>query len=117
MYTTICTYTLVPGSGAALKRHIQAHFVPRISCLPGFVGYYLLEVSADQLVSVSIFDSKGKADLASGPTGFWLRRLSAAAGDCILGPPVIVSGQTEGYSRLEARASRSVRQQRPPAGG
>ena len=105
MYTTIDKYRIVPGAGAELKRHIQMEFKPLIGRLPGFVGYYLLEVGADQLVSVSIFASKGKADLASGPTGFWMRRLSSALGDCILGRPEIVSGQTEVYSRVEAPTS------------
>ena len=75
------------------------------------------KVGTDQLVSISIFDSKGKAALADGPMGFWMRRLSAALSDCILGRPAIVSGQTEVYSRVETLASRSVGHQHPPAGG
>jgi hypothetical protein len=108
MYTTICKYDIVPGSGAEFKRCIQAEVEPRISCLPGFVGYYLLEVSTDQVVSVSVFDSKGHADIASGPTGFWMRNV---LGDYILELPEIVSGQTEVYSSVEARSSRSDCQQ------
>lgn len=114
MYTTICKYTIVPGSMAEFfKRRIQAEFEPLISRLPGFVGYCLLEVNADQVVSVSTFDSKGHADMASGPMGFWMRRLSSATGDSILGQSEIVSGQTEMDSSVEARSSRSVRQQQP----
>ena len=99
MYTTLRTYYLKPGSGSRLKRRIQAHIEPRISGLPGFIGSYLLEVSADQVTSVSIFDSKGHADIASGPTGFWMRD---ALGDDVLGLPEIIAGQTAVYNGKEA---------------
>jgi hypothetical protein len=105
MYTTLYTYTLVPGAGAALKRRIQMELEPLIRRLPGLIDYYLLEGGTDQLVSISIFDSKGKAEMADGPMGFWVRCLRAALGDCILGQPAIVSGQTEISSRVEALAS------------
>ena len=108
MYTTVRTYYLKPGSGSRLKRRIQAHVEPRISGLPGFVAFYLLEVSADQMTSVRIFDSKGKADIASGPTSFWMRD---ALGDDILGLPEIIAGQTDVYSSVEARSRHSDRQQ------
>ena len=108
MYTTICKYTIVPGSGSELKRRIQAQVEPRISGLPGFVAFYLLEVSADQMTSVKIFDSKGHADLASGPTSFWMRD---ALGDDVLGLPEIIAGQTDVYSSVEARSRHSDHQQ------
>jgi hypothetical protein len=107
MYTTICKYTLVPRAGDKLQQRIQAEYESLISRLPGLVGYYLLLGNADQLISISIFDSKGHADLASGPLGFCIRN---ALGDCILGQPQIVSGQTEVDSNGEARASRSDRE-------
>ena len=99
MYTTVRTYTIKPGSWPELKRRIQTHVEPRISSLPGFVGYYLLEVSADQITSVRIFDSKGHADIASGPTSFWMRD---ALGDDVLGLPEVIAGQTDVYSSVEA---------------
>ncbi len=92
MYTTICTYTLVPGAWAKLKQRLQTEYKPLISRLPGLLDYYLLQGKADQLISISIFDSKGHADLASGLLGFCMRN---ALGDCMLGQPKIVSGQTE----------------------
>ena len=108
MYITVRTYYLRPGSWSRLKRRIQAHVEPQISGLPGFVGSYLLEVSADQMTSVCIFDSKGYADIASGPTGFWMRH---ALGDSVLGLPEIISGQTDVYSSVEARSRHRDRQQ------
>jgi hypothetical protein len=57
------------------------------------VNYYLIEGNADQVISISIFDSKGHADLSSGPLGYCMRKV---LGDCLLGQPQIVSGQTEG---------------------
>ena len=114
MYTTIGTYTLVPGARAKLKQLLQAEYKSLISRLPGLVGYYLFEGNADQVISISIFDSKGHADLSSGLLGFCIRKV---LGDGILGQPQIVSGQTEGEGSGAARASRGIRRQNPPAGG
>jgi hypothetical protein len=106
MYTTIRTYHIKPGSWPELKRRIQTQIEPRISELPGFIVSYLLEVSANKVTSVSIFDSKGHADLASGPIGFWMRQ---ALGDYVLGLPEIISGQTEVYNGMQACSSHSDR--------
>jgi hypothetical protein len=108
MYTTLRTFYIMPESGSELRRRIRAHVEPLIRGLPGFVGYYLLEVSADKVTSVSIFDSKGHADIASGPTSFWMRD---ALGDYGLGLPEIISGQTDVYSSVETRSSHSDCQQ------
>ena len=99
MYTTIRTYYVKPGSGSQLKGRIQALVAPLIRGLPGFVGYYLLDVSTDQVTSISIFDSKDHADAASGPTGFWMRD---ALGDYIRGLPEIIAGQTEVHNDRKA---------------
>ncbi len=107
MYTTIHTYYIKPGSGTELKQRIQALVEPRISGLPGFVGYYLLEVRTDRMTSISIFDSKGHADMASGPTGFWMRD---ALNNSVLGLPEIIAGQTDVYSG-QACSSQRDRQQ------
>ena len=111
MYTTIRNYYIKPGSGSQLKRRIQELVEPQISTLPGFVGYYLLEVRTDRMSSVSIFDSKGHADLASGPTGFWMRE---ALGDDVLGLPEIIDGQTDVYNVTQAHSSQRDRQQMVP---
>ena len=102
MYTTICNYTLVPGAGAQLKQRLQEEYESLTSCLPGLVGYYLLQGSADQVISINLFDSKAHADLASGPLGFCMRKV---LGDYILGPPEVVSGQIEVESSVAACTS------------
>jgi Antibiotic biosynthesis monooxygenase len=107
MYTTIHTYYVKPGSGSELRQRIQALVEPRISGLPGFIGYYLLEVRTDRVTSISIFESKGHADMASGPTGFWLRH---ALGDAVLCLPEIIAGQTDVYNG-QACSSQRDRQQ------
>jgi hypothetical protein len=114
MYTMICTYTLEPGSGAQLKQRLQAEYESLISRLPGLVSYCLLWRNAEQVISINIFDSKGHADLSSGPLGFCMRKV---LDDCILGRPEIVSGQTEVESTIAARVSRGTRQQHRPAEG
>ncbi len=108
MYTTIRKYYIVPGSASELKRRVQADFEPLVSCLPGFVAYYLLDVSIDEVVSISIFESKGYADIASGPTAFWTRDFLDGF---VLGLPEITTGQTEVYHSVQGRSSQSDRQQ------
>ncbi len=58
------------------------------------------------MTSISIFDSKGHADMASGPTGFWM---SEALGNEVLGLPEIFAGQTEVYTVTQARSSQRDR--------
>ena len=107
MYTTIHIYYIKAGYGSWLKQRIQALVEPRISNLPGFVGYYLLDERTDRMTSISIFDTKGHADMASGPTGFWMRE---ALEDSILGLPEIIAGQTDVYIG-QACSSQRDRQQ------
>ena len=114
MYATICTYALVPGARAKLKQLLQAEYKSLISRLPGLLGYSLLQGKADQLISISIFDSKGHADLSSGLLGFCMRKV---LDDGILGRPEIVSSQIEVESSGAARASQSICRQQSPAEG
>ncbi len=107
MYTTIRTYYIKPGSGSQLKQRIQEFVEPQISGLPGFMSYYLLEVRTDRMSSISNFDSKGHADMASSPTGFWMRK---ALGNDVLGLPEIIDGQTEVYTVTQARSSQRDRE-------
>jgi hypothetical protein len=104
MYTTIHTYYLKPGSGSELKQRIQACVEPRISGLPGFVGFYLLEVRTDRMTSISIFDSKGHADTAS---GYWIRD---ALSDFALGLPEIIAGHTDVYNGQACSSQRDHQQ-------
>ncbi len=60
----------------------------KVEHLP-FLFSSLLEMNDNKVTIVSFFDSKGHADLASGPIGFWVR---AALGDYILKVPAIPSG-------------------------
>jgi hypothetical protein len=107
MYTTIHTYYIKPESCSVLKQRIQALVEPRISGLPGFVGFYLLEERTDRMTSISIFDSKGHADIASGPSGFWIRD---ALRDSVLGLPEIITGQTDVYNGQACSSQRDYQQ-------
>jgi hypothetical protein len=107
MYTTIHTYYLKSGSCSGLKQRIQALVEPRISGLPGFVGFYLLEVRTDRMTTISIFDSKGHADIAGGPSGFWIRD---ALSDSVLGLPEITAGHTDVYNGQACSSQRDHQQ-------
>ena len=107
MYTTIHTYYIKPGSGSLLKQRIQRLVEPRINSLPGFVGYYLLEVSSDRMTSIRIFDSKVHADIANGPTSLWMRD---ALDDFVLGLPEVIAGHTHVYSSQGCSSQRDQQQ-------
>ena len=45
----------------ALKNLIEHDFVSRIERLPGFHGYYMCNVDARQLLTISLFDTRASA--------------------------------------------------------
>ena len=89
-------------------RRIQALVEPQIHRLPGLVDYYLLEVSPDQITSISLFDNKGHADMANGPIDFWLRK---ALDGCMQGLPEISAGPTNGSNGRQAGTGQGEYQQ------
>ena len=58
MYASVRKYSVLPGSVDEWTRHVQAEFVPLISNVSGFIAYYALEGSNDEVVTVSIFDTQ-----------------------------------------------------------
>jgi hypothetical protein len=48
------------GSVDKIGQRVTDDFVPVVSAIPGFLGYYVIKVGGDKLVTVSIFeDDKG----------------------------------------------------------
>ena len=63
-----------------LAEKITDTLMPRISELPGFGGYYLIEAGDGVMTSVSLFETSAQADESTRVAGEWVReqKLEAA---------------------------------------
>ena len=89
MYTAIRKYYVIPGRGDEFIQRVQVGFVPIISEVPGFVAYYLLEVRNDEIVSISIFDTRTGAEESTLRAATWVEKNIASL---IHGLPEITVG-------------------------
>jgi hypothetical protein len=73
-----------------LTKKVNDTLVPRLSELPGFNGYYLIEAGNGVMSSVSLFDTSAQADESTRVAGEWIgeQELEAA----LPKPPKITSG-------------------------
>ncbi|MGH7526790.1 MAG: hypothetical protein ACREMX_08800 [Gemmatimonadales bacterium] len=63
MFATIRKYTPKPGSDIKagmeqLRRQLHDDFLPIVQGIPGFHGYYALNVENRDLVTISVFESR-----------------------------------------------------------
>jgi oxalate decarboxylase/phosphoglucose isomerase-like protein (cupin superfamily) len=60
MYASVRLTQAKPGTVEEIGQRVTDDFVAIVSRIPGFVGYYVINVGGDKLVTVSIFeDDKG----------------------------------------------------------
>jgi len=74
-----------------LTKKVNEALIPRLSELPGFSGYYLVEAGAGVVTSVSLFDSQEHADESTRLAATWIRdeKLEGA----LPNPPKITFGE------------------------
>lgn len=56
-----------------LARRVNEGFVPLVSGMPGFTGYYLLDGGPDVLITISMFDSADEAFASNQAAADWVR--------------------------------------------
>jgi hypothetical protein len=56
-----------------LKQKVDASLTPRLSKLPGFNGYFLIEAGNGVMSSVNFFDNSAHADESTRVVAEWLR--------------------------------------------
>jgi hypothetical protein len=56
-----------------LKQKVDASLTPRLSKLPGFNGYFLIEAGNGVMSSVNFFDNSAQADESTRVVAEWLR--------------------------------------------
>jgi hypothetical protein len=74
MHATVRRYEGVDKSRTdELTKKIDESLLPRLSKLPGFSGYYLIEADNDVMRSISFFDTSAQADESTRVDAEWVR--------------------------------------------
>jgi hypothetical protein len=74
MHTTVRRYEGIDQSRKSeLARKVGENLLPRLSKLPGFNGYYLIDAEEDVMSSISFFDTSAQADESTRFVASWLR--------------------------------------------
>jgi hypothetical protein len=92
MYATIRRYESVDqASSPELVKKVDETLVPRLTKLPGFGGYHLIEAGNGVMSSIGFFDTSAQADESTRVTSEWVRdeKLEKA----LPNPPKITGGE------------------------
>jgi hypothetical protein len=74
-----------------LTRKVGESLTPRLSKLPGFSGYFLIEAGNGVMSSVNFFDTSAQADESTRVVAEWLREEKLES--LIPNPPKITGGE------------------------
>jgi hypothetical protein len=92
MYCTIRRYEAIDQNRTSeLVKKVEETFVPRLSKLPGFSGYELIDAGNGVLSSISFFDTSAQADESTRVASTWVREQKLET--ALPNPPKITSGE------------------------
>jgi len=92
MYATVRRYEGVDQSRTdELTKKVDESLMPRLSELPGFEGYYLIEAGNGIMSSIDLFETSAQADESTRVAATWVReeKLETA----LPNPPKITDGE------------------------
>jgi hypothetical protein len=92
MHATIKRYEGIDqGRTDELVKNFGEKLLPRLSKMPGFGGYYLIEAGNGVMSSIGFFDTSAQADESSRVAATWVRdeKLETA----LPNPPKITGGE------------------------
>ena len=92
MHATVRRYEGVDQSRTEeLTKKVDETLLPRLSNLPGFEGYYLIEAGNGVMSSIGLFDTSAQADESTRVAANWVReeKLETA----LPNPPKITDGE------------------------
>jgi hypothetical protein len=92
MYATIRRYEAIDQTRTSeLVKKADETLVPRLSKLPGFSGYHLIEAGNGVMSSVGFFDTAAQADESTRVASDWVReeKLETA----LPNPPKVTAGE------------------------
>jgi hypothetical protein len=92
MYATIRRYESVDQSRTSeLVKKVDETLVPRLSKLPGFGGYHVIDAGDGVLSSIGFFDTSAQADESTRVASDWVRDEKLET--MLPKPPKITSGE------------------------
>jgi hypothetical protein len=92
MHATIRRYEGIDQSQTEeLTKKVSETLLPRLSKMPGFKSYYLIEADKGVMRSISFFDTPAHADESTRVAATWVRdeKLETA----LPNPPNVISGE------------------------
>ena len=92
MFATVRRYEGIDASHKAeLTKKVGESLAPRLSKLPGFGGYHLIEAGNGVISSVGFFETSAQADESTRVASNWVReeKLESA----LPNPPKVTSGE------------------------
>jgi len=92
MHATVRRYDGVDQNRTVeLTKKVDETLLPRLSKLPGFEGYYLIEAGNGVMSSIGLFDTSAQADESTRVAANWVReeKLETA----LPNPPKITDGE------------------------
>jgi hypothetical protein len=92
MHATVRRYEGVDrGRTDELVKKVDETLLPRLSKLPGFEGYYLIDTGDGVMSSIGLFDTSAQADESTRVAATWVRdeKLEMA----LPNPPKITGGE------------------------
>jgi hypothetical protein len=96
MHATIRRYESVDQNRESeLTKKVNETLMPRLSKLPGFSGYYLIEAKDGVMTSINLFDTSAHADESNRVSADWIRdeKLESA----LPNPPKITLGEVVAF--------------------
>ena len=96
MYATIRRYESVDQNRETeLTTKVNESLMPRLSKLPGFSSYFLIEAKDGIMTSINVFDTSAHADESNRVSAEWIRdeKLESALPD----PPKVTLGEVVAF--------------------
>jgi hypothetical protein len=92
MYATIRRYESVDQARISeLIKKVDETLVPRLTKLPGFGGYHLIEAGDGVVTSIGFFDTSAQADESTRVASAWVR--DEMLETALPKPPKVTSGE------------------------
>lgn len=92
MFATIRRYESVDQTRISdLVKNVDENLLPKLTELPGFSGYYLIEASHGVMSSIGFFDTIEHADQSTSIASNWVREQKLET--VLPKPPKVTSGE------------------------
>ena len=72
MHATIREYENI-SNPAETARQVSESFLPLVSRLPGFVGYYFVDTGGGKMASITVFEDQAGAEASNARAADWVK--------------------------------------------